>query len=278
MEQLHYMLGFPRTCSTVLARILNENPRIFVSNTSPTPYFLDALHMKAADWREIIAMEEELGDKAYLNFLYGGIKGWYETLTDKPIVISKSKMWAAMFPHTFSFNPDSKYIFMVRDLRDIFCSYETQVWNRPILLETHQEVFEHRVTMMTDITKPDKLGPWIVRLPHVMETSRKHPKNFMFIRQEDFVIHPEEHLEEVYGFLGEEYFKHDLNNLPDAPYYEHDSVYQQPISHKIRKKLEPIKSRWPSVLTKEESAYFLDKFKWYYELFYPEFLHKNVNG
>lgn len=270
MEKLHYMLGLPRTCSTVLARILNQNPRIFVSNTSPTPYFIDTLHRKAVDWREMIAMEESLGDKAYINFLYSGVKGWYETLTDKPIVISKSKMWAAMFPHTFQFDANSKYLFLVRDLRDIFCSYETQVWRRPTLFENHQETFENRVHMMTDVTKSDKLGPWLGRLPHVMETARKNLDKFMFITQEDFVQYPEEHLETIYNFLEEKNFEHDLDNIPDAPYYEHDAVYQQPISHKVRKKLENIKPRYPDVLTKEQSEYFLTKFKWYYELFYPE--------
>lgn len=264
------MLGFPRTCSTVLARILNQNPRIFVSNTSPTPYFIDTLHRKATEWREMLAMEESLGDKAYINFLYSGVKGWYETLTDKPVVISKSKMWAAMFPHTFQFDANSKYLFLVRDLRDIFCSYETQVWRRPTLFENHQETFENRVHMMTDVTKPDKLGPWLGRLPHVMETARKNPDKFMFIKQEDFVQHPKEHLDEIYDFLLEKNYEHDLDNIPDAPYYEHDSIYQQPISHKVRKKLENIKPRYPDVLTKEQSEYFITKFKWYYELFYPE--------
>ena len=155
MEKLHYMLGFPRTCSTVLARILNQNPRIFVSNTSPTPYFIDTLHRKTGDWREMIAMEESLGDKAYINFLYSGLKGWYETLTDKPVVISKSKMWAAMFPHTFQFDANSKYLFLVRDLRDIFASMENN-WRK----NRHLPIGPDNAIKIKDYVKliADKIG------------------------------------------------------------------------------------------------------------------------
>tara|TARA_R100000742_G_C4255498_1_gene73441 strand:+ start:200 stop:982 length:783 start_codon:yes stop_codon:yes gene_type:complete len=259
-------------------RLLGQNPKIFTSNTCPLPYFIDACHTKLGSQREILAMDMELSNKAYLNFLYGGIKSWFETLTDKPIVISKSKMWATFFPHTFAFDNTSRYIVLVRDLRDIFCSYEVQTWRRPMLKETYQQVFEERVKKMVDPAAPDKLGPWLLRISHIMETARKNLRNFMFIRQEDFTAHPKEHLEDIYKFIEEKNFEHDLNNLPDAAYYEHDAIYQQPISHKVRKKLEDIKPRWPSLLTKEESAYFLDKFEWYYKLFYPEFLQKNVNG
>tara|TARA_R100000773_G_scaffold19711_1_gene17685 strand:+ start:554 stop:1375 length:822 start_codon:yes stop_codon:yes gene_type:complete len=270
MEKIHYCIGLPRTCSTVLMRLLSQNPKIFTSNTCPLPYFVDGCHTKVISQREVLAMDLDLYNKAYVNFLYGGIKSWFETLTDKPVVISKSKMWAAFFPHTFAFDATSRYLVLVRDLRDIFCSYETQTWKRPTLNEGYQKVFEERVKDMTDPDASYKLGPWLLRIPHIMERARKHPRNFMFIRQEDFTAYPKEHLKDIYKFIEEKNFEHDLDNLPDAPYYEHDAVYQQPISHKVRKKLEDIQPRWPQILTKEESNYFIDKFKWYYELFYPE--------
>ena len=72
-------------------------------------------------------------------------------------------------------------------------------------------------------------------------------------------------------------YNHDLNNIPDAPYLENDNVYQQPITHDVRRKLENLKPRWPDKLTEHESKYILDKFEWYYKIFYPEVLKSNVN-
>lgn len=277
MEQLHYCLGLPRTCSTLLMRILSENPRIFASNTCPTPYFVEACQRVTNIGPEFMSMDRDLLNKTYNSFLYNGLKGWFEALTDKPVVFSKAKTWAYQFPLTFSLDSNSKYLVLVRDLRDIICSYNSQTWKHAYLQENHQDNFEQRVATMTD-PEGEKLGRWLFRLPHILETKENHPEKFMFIRQEDFTEHPTEHLKDIYSFIGEDYFKHDLNNIPDAAYYEHDAVYRQPISHKIRPKLENIQPRWPDLLTKQQSDHILTKFEWYYRLFYPEVLQDSVEA
>ena len=277
MERVHYILGLPRTCSTVLARVLSQNPRIFATNTCGTPSFIKACDEVVTGGREFAAMNMEQLNNCYKNFLYNGMKGWYETLTDKPIILSKSKLWINHLTHAFSFDEKSKYIVTVRDLRDIICSYETMTWKYPYLSSTHNiEPFQARVQTITDPNKDVKLGPWLIRLPSLMEMVSKEPNKFMFIRQEDFTKHPVPILKDIYTFLEEDYFTHNLNDIPDAPYLENDTVYMQPISHKVRKKLENIKPRWPLKLTKEESDYILETFDWYYNLFYPEELEQKT--
>ena len=271
MERLHYIMGLPRTCSTVLSRILSENPRVFVTNTCPTPYFVHNCNQAIQEGLEFSTMDMKLLNKCYTQFLYQGLKGWFEALTDKPIVISKTRMWMSYLPHTFSFDSKSKYILIVRDLRDIFLSYETIVWKHIHLpQEHHSKVFEKRVEAMTDYNSVSKLGPWLMRLPRVVELVHKHPDKFLVIRQEEFTFQPKQVLKDVYEFIEEKNFVHDLDNIPDAPYLENDTVYQQPISHYVRRKLENIKPRWPDNMTPEESKYMLSKFEWYYKIFYPE--------
>ena len=65
------------------------------------------------------------------------------------------------------------------------------------------------------------------------------------MKQEQFTNNPNEVIRDLYKFIDEENFTHDLNNIPDAPYLENDNAYQQPITHDVRKKLEKLQPRWP---------------------------------
>ena len=278
MQQLHYIMGLPRTCSTVLSRILCENPRVFVTNTCPTPYLIHHSNNAIRDGAEFRAMDMNLMNKCYNNFLYKGLKAWFETLTDKPIVISKSRMWMSYLPYAFNFDKKSKYIIIVRDLRDIFCSYEGVVWKHTHLpQEHHTKALEKRFDAMTDYNSGSKLGPWLMRLPRIIELIFKNQDKFFVMKQEQFTNNPNEVIRDLYKFIDEENFTHDLNNIPDAPYLENDNAYQQPITHDVRKKLEKLQPRWPDKLTEHESEYVLNKFEWYYKVFYPEVLKSNVN-
>ena len=131
MQQLHYCLGLPRTCSSVIMNILNENPRIFTTGTCCMPYLVDACQERSGTVSEFIALDKDVLHNSYINFLREGIRGWFEAMTDKPIVFSKSRIWSEWLPHTFAFDPNSKYLVILRDLRDIICSFDSLLWKYP---------------------------------------------------------------------------------------------------------------------------------------------------
>ena len=282
MQQLNYCLGLPRTASTLIMNILNENPRIFTSGTCPLPYLIDACQKRSSQVSEFIALDKDVLNKAYINFLRQGMKGWFESMTDKPIVFSKSRIWPEVFPTTFAINPNSKYLVILRDLRDIVCSFETLLWKYP-------EIVPY------DIMSPDKntplytlplekrlqnyctdgfsnLGRPLNTLPHVAEVANKNPNNFFLLRHEDFNEKPRETLQHIYQWLGEPNFEHDFDNIPKPTYYEHDTVYRALVNHKTRTKLEKLEPRWPEMLDERHSQLIIDNNRWYYESFYPEAL------
>jgi len=75
MQQLHYCLGLPRTCSSVIMNILNENPRIFTTGTCPLPYFIDVCQQRSGEVSEFIALDKDVLHKSYINFLRQGMRG-----------------------------------------------------------------------------------------------------------------------------------------------------------------------------------------------------------
>ena len=101
MQQLHYCLGLPRTCSSVIMNILNENPRIFTTGTCCMPYLVDACQERSGTVSEFIALDKDVLHNSYINFLRQGMRGWFEAMTDKPIVFSKSRIERPKRYHLF---------------------------------------------------------------------------------------------------------------------------------------------------------------------------------
>tara|TARA_R100001509_G_C4747677_1_gene175271 strand:- start:8 stop:625 length:618 start_codon:yes stop_codon:yes gene_type:complete len=205
------------------------------------------------------------------------MRGWFEAMTDKPIVFSKSRIWAEWFPHTFAIDPSSKYLVILRDLRDIICSFDSLMWKYPQVEygdrvnPFHQEPFEKRMEVYcTD--RGSNLGRPLQILPHLIEVAQKNPNNFFILQHEYFNEKPRETLQMIYQWLGEPNFEHDFDNIPKPDYYEHDTVYRALVSHKTRTKLEKLESRWPKMMTKEQSDTVISNNLWYYKTFYPEVL------
>ena len=275
MQQLHYCLGLPRTCSSVIMNILNENPNIFTTGTCCMPYFVEACQKRSNEVSEFIALDKDVLHNSYINFLRQGMRGWFEAMTDKPIIFSKSRSWSEYFPHTFAIDPNSKYLVILRDLRDIICSFDSLLWKYPQVDYAngifHQESFEKRMEIYcTDGTS--NLGRPLHMLPHLMEVAEKSPNSFFLCRHEDFNEEPRKTFQMIYEWLGEEYFEHDFDNIPKPDYYEHDTTYRALVSHKTGSKLKKLEPRWPNVMTEEQSKLVIAHNRWYYETFYPEVL------
>ena len=273
MQQLHYCLGLPRTCSSVIMNILNENPNIFTTGTCCMPYLVDVCHKRSGEVSEFIALDKDVLNKSYINFLRQGMRGWFEAMTDKPIVFSKSRIWSEWLPHTFAIDPNSKYLVILRDLRDIICSFDSLLWKYPQVTyqNMYQEPFEKRMEMYCTDTQ-SLLGRPLQLLPHLMEVAQKNPNNFFICKHEHFNEQPRQTLQQIYQWLGEPTFAHNLDNIPEPDYKENDTTYRSLVYHKTGTKLKKLEPRWPKIMTEKQSKGVIDNNRWYYETFYPEVL------
>ena len=88
---LHFLSGLPRSGSTVLAAILNQNPQTHVSTTSGLGAALDAL---ATIWHKERLLDENDKPRTKLaKAMRGVIAGYYDEVTTKPVVIDKARAW-----------------------------------------------------------------------------------------------------------------------------------------------------------------------------------------
>ena len=99
----------------------------------------------------------------------------------------------------------------------------------------------------------------------------KYPNNFFLFRFEDFNANPNNSLDSLYHWMGKERFNHDLRNIKQSEYIEHDTIYRALVEHKTRPVLEHLpENSWKSMLTEQQSATILSNNSWFYQTFYPE--------
>jgi len=204
-------------------------------------------------------------------FVKGGAQGWFDQLTNKPIVISKNRSWSDLL-HLF---PESKIIVCVRDIRDIVESFEK--FNGKIKALHSFGNDNELYPAMTDREKfnyffnePNALSVSLNKeLQRLMELFKKDSSRVKFIRYEDFLKHPVDTLKQVENFLQIPAFNYDLNNIKQSELVEHDhSYFRERTSHTVQNSM--IKWQEPKrLLSKDFHSNVINNHKWFYEGFYP---------
>jgi hypothetical protein len=255
--------------------ILQQNPMIFTSATCPTPYLVDAVKEKADSVSEFHAMDQDVLTESLAGYIKGGNNSWFESLTDKPVAISKSRYWHGHLNMLFHIYKNPKFILNLRDLRNIIGSYEKLLHKYPQWTvgtkedPFHMMPFDRRLEVYFGDTS---LGRPLASLRHIFEWMQRRPECFFVFRFEDFNEKPTECLKSLYEFLQLPYFEHDLNNIQQSEQYEHDTVYRAMVTHKTESTLKYLEPSWPKIMTSEQSARVVEHNTWFYKIFYPEVL------
>jgi len=134
------------------------------------------------------------------------------------------------------YDDDLREIILVRDLRDVVCSYRLFFTN-----QDHSQVIQHLAAM----------GNVIV------EAKRRAPESSLVVRYEDLILDRAAKLTEIASFL----------DLPDTWNDEKDVEQKLQEKHGTSKSAESSIGRWQSDLTQEEQALCNEKFDKYLKAF-----------
>lgn len=278
MKNLNFCIGLPRSGSTLLMNILQQNPTIYTTGTCPMPYMLDAANIQANSISEFVAMDQNVVTNGLKEFLIYGFEGWYNSLTDKQNVISKSRAWDMHLNTLFRIYDNPKFIVCLRDIRDIVCSLEKLLFkNTHITIGSskdplHLMSLDKRIELYCTDSGANLGRPLHILKNHVSEWMNKRPYSFFLFRWEDFNENPTKSLSLLYKWLELPEYQHDLNNIEQSKQTEHDHVYRALVEHQTRPKLEYLKPSWPSMLSEKQSEVIINNLHWYYEKYYPELL------
>lgn len=247
-KQLHFLSGIPRSGSTVLAAILNQNPMTHVSTTSGLVHALDGL---ANTWHSAGLLNENDKDRTKLaQTMRGMIDAFYED-TNKPVVIDKSRGWPIaqiMGAMTQVLNRPPRIIATVRSVPDCAASFIRIV--KP----------ENLDEFMASGQLMDHLKAAYISLQNGYLAV---PENFLFVEYEDLLADPKAQLARVHAFLDLPHFEYDFNNIDGSSVAEDDEQLHGTVGmHDVKPVLAPQHKQDPRDLLKHHYTSFCQPEFW----------------
>lgn len=250
-----FTTGLPRTGSTLLHQILNQNPDIYASSTSP---LLDLIHNTRNIIPNIPEFQAIETDKDTLKkgIFLGLINGYYSALTNRGVVIDKNRGWLSEIELLCDIIDNPKFIVTIRDMRDILASWE-MVQRRntlnPKAISPQLLTIEGRLQHYT--SGAEVIGSNFNRIRDALD--RGHRSKLHFVKYENLLKHPQETLNSIYNFLSLPPFVHDFNNIK-SHVIENDTPYNLGNLHNINPILQPYKSKWQDILGEYGKKYYVN--------------------
>ena len=240
MKTFFFMAGLPRSGSTLLSALLNQNPLIHASSNSPicSAMSLTKGHVLLSEQYRAHPKPEAL-----TKTLYGMLDNYYSDIA-ADYVVDKSREWST--PEHFStlievlpYKP--KVVIMVRDILDILASFinlSNENSGRKTMLDTQisSDVFHfyrHPNDLRCDYLMHPKGGIDSALYGITNALLPDNQQYFHFIEYEELVASPTKELAKLYSFLEVEPFEHDLSNI-DNSVKENDEVYGLIGMHDVR--------------------------------------------
>lgn len=228
----HFITGLPRSGSTLLSSILRQNPRFHASITDPIATFVKGTIETLGNEP---GMKSEVPIERRRNIIRGMIDGYYKDV-DKEVVFNTNRGWTYLTHVMSDIYPSAKYIVCVRDINWVLDSFEVAQRKNPLSSNTVSGGPGKSVYDRVD-SHMDKAG--IVGFPYVgiKQAITGNEKNkLMLIEYDQLCKNPEQTIQSVYHFIGEEQFTHDFDNV-ESNWDEYDAEIGIPL-HRVKKKVE----------------------------------------
>jgi len=243
-EKTHYfMSGLPRSGSTLLSAILNQNPRIYSGPSSPVTSIMISLENIIANDELFMAYPKMEQASEIISSI---IKHYYSDV-DKPVIIDKNRSWVNRVPYIPGyFGIEPKIICPVRNIDEILASFISMHRRNPMAangkLNFMDEMLVKTNTPLTDdnrcelLASPNGiLGQSLAGIYQAIMEGRQ--KQIHFVEYNDLLNSPQETMNKLYEFLGEECYEHDFTNIVNQHKENDGQVYGFADMHDVRKSL-----------------------------------------
>ena len=247
-KTLHFLSGIPRSGSTVLAAILNQNPLTHVSTTSGLVHALDGI---ANAWHKSgLLKDNDPTHSKIATTMRGTIDSFYSDV-DKPVIIDKSRGWP---------------------IAQIMQSMSIVLERKPKIIATVRSVPDCAASFVR-VAKPDNLDEFMtsgqlmthLRAAYVSLQNGYQfaPECFLFVEYEDLLSDPDEQLARIHEFLELPPYEYDFNNIDGSSVAEDDeNLHGHAGMHDIKTKLEHQHSENPRDVLKGHYAAFCQPEFW----------------
>lgn len=255
MKTYFFMSGLPRSGSTLLSSLLNQNPKIYSGPSSPVVPTMLALETSLANDELFRAYPKP---QVAAKMIAGVLETFYSDV-DKPYIIDKNRSWVNRLHYIPGyFGVEAKVLCPVRNIDEILTSFITMQRRHPVTSEGKVNFIDEMLiknnVMLTDdnrcefLASPNGiLGQSYFGIQKALMDGKQ--KNLHFIEYDDLMNNPEETMRKIYDFLGIEHFQHDFSKIENVHKENDSEVYGAPDMHEVRDTLSKVSADPKEVLS-----------------------------
>lgn len=263
--KLHFLSGLPRTGSTLLASLLNQDPKIYATGTSPLSDLMYLLNLDFLNLKKIYNFET---DNIELD-VYRGVLLTFHKHKNKKVIFDKHRAWPKNLDPLKLFISNPKIVVTVRPVPEIITSYITLI-ERSVL--NNKENFIDRDLKLKGLplsleNRAKLVWEKYVKEPYesVLLGLHNDREKLLFIEYGDIVSTPLSVLSKVYEFFELEEFKaFDTENIVNKEVEKDEEAWGMPDLHNIRPVLKSV-SKDPKEVLGTELFYYFNKFNINYD-------------
>ena len=207
-KNFFYLAGLPRTGSTVLGEILNQNENIHVSPASPLSEIMGDVLGK---WRQNAVTVKAYQHPDQLPNLWRGIREGMYRHRSEPIIIDKSWAWHmndVIDSARDILGEEMKVICPVDDIADCLASFIMLIRSNPDTVSFIDEFLRNQHMELSDANRcAAMMDPKIVTsvgwcYENLKQTWRgRNRNNLLLVERAELVREPESVVEKIYAFL-----------------------------------------------------------------------------
>lgn len=224
-----FLSGLPRSGSTLLSAILDQNPNVHAEGNSAMCQLMWDMHVSCNT-----SSKEQLEANSHVDLEYdlvSSIPKIYYKKISKPIIVDKCRSWT-LGPNVELIKKyigsDFKIIILFRSVNEILKSFMKLYLNNNVYSEEK----------LAKLLEPNS-EPLMRSLDGIIRAKQENnPNNYLFICYNDLITKPQKTIEKIYKFCNWEPFTHDFDNIVNN-HPENDLVYGLNGMHTIRNKISP---------------------------------------
>ena len=267
MKTYHFMAGLPRSGSTLLKSILNQNPNIHANPVSPV------MELMYHTEEYLKQSEQYLGypkPKSAYKIISSYIENYYFD-REESVIIDHCRAWTNNIERIKTYiTPNPKIICPVRDIAEILTSFITMVHrNDDQVSFIDQHLIEKGVTVDDDNRCQYLMSDDGIVEQALWSQSQAFIKNdtrhLLMVEYNDLVNAPDETMKRIYDFLEMDNYNHNFKNVENN-HRENDDQWYLKDMHYVRKEVKKTSKKPEDVL----SPYVLNRYKKLEYWKYPE--------
>jgi sulfotransferase len=253
-KKYYFMAGLPRSGSTMLSAILNQNPRFYSGPSSPVVATMLTLEQTLSRDELFLAFPK----REFATNIITSVIDQYYADTDKPVIFEKNRSWVNRmhYIHGYFGIEHPKVIYPVRDVSEILTSFLSMIRRNPGIVNERlnfidQSLVQQGIPLNDEnrcraIAGGGILGQSFDGLKKAL--SEGYRANIHFVEYRDLVEKPKETMEKLYKFINEPYYNHDFKNLKNIHQENDAQIYGFEDMHAVRQSVKSVSALPEDVL------------------------------